>query len=146
MREILFKAKRADNKKWVQGYLMDEDYINVPFNDDSVGMREDEPIEILPETICQYTGFNDKKRKEIFENDIVKISNKVNDGILAVVKFGEYNSPFRSDNLGVHLGFYLDFQEKNDVLRKDFLYWCKNEYIEVIGNIYDNPELLEVQE
>lgn len=32
-REILFKAKRFDNGEWVEGYLMDEDYINIPFNE-----------------------------------------------------------------------------------------------------------------
>ena len=59
-REILFKAKRKDNGKWVEGYLMDENYINVPFNDDDACGRFDDPIEIDPATICQYTGLTDK--------------------------------------------------------------------------------------
>lgn len=156
MREKLHKAKRTDNGKWVDGgvlmsYSNENCYIiqNCLIDKDDVkdGLYGFDCLGYVVdrETVCQYTGIEDKNKKEIFENDILKISNEVDNGILAVVKFGEYNSPFCSDNFGGHLGFYLEFQEKNDVLRKDFLYWCKNEYIEVVGNIFDNPELLEAK-
>lgn len=51
-REILFKAKRKDNGEWVEGYLMDENYINVLFNDYDVYGSFDDPIEIDHDTIC----------------------------------------------------------------------------------------------
>ncbi len=152
MREFLFKGKRKDWRElpkeewWVEGYIVKHgdrwwiytgkmEYIYYPMLAD-----KPEKIEVDPETVCQYTGFNDKKRREIFENDIVKIYINQYESWLAVVKFGEYESDGKQ-----HIGVYLDFKDKV-LLRKDFLYWYKYWDIEVIGNVFDNLELLEVQE
>ena len=67
----LYRAKRIDNGEWVEGFLMDDNYINTPFNDNDVGGRFDDPVEIDPSTICQCTGRTDEDKKLIFEHDIV---------------------------------------------------------------------------
>lgn len=85
-REYIYKAKRAnwrdlpEKEQWVEGYLMDENYINVPFNDYDVNGRFDEPIEIDPETVCEYTGRTDKNKRKIFEGDIFQ-SNDDGEGL-----------------------------------------------------------------
>lgn len=124
-REILFKAKRKDNGEWVEGYLMDENYINVPFNDDDACGRFDDPIEIDPATICQYTGLTDKNGNKIWENDILKLPGK--DGYFTCEWEGDTaRFVFNGDGLTV------DFDN----------YWAYE--VEVTGNIFDNADLLEV--
>lgn len=80
----------------------------------------------------QYTGLKDKNGKEIYEGDIVTYPNRE---CFGVVKFGEYE--FGSyDTYQRGLGFYID--SKNSSAQGCFT----NVPIEVIGNIYQNPELL----
>lgn len=135
MREILFKAKRTDNGEWVEGYLMDEGYINVPFNDDIVGGRFDEPIEVDPSTICQYTGLTDKNGKKIWENDIIRCYADTDD--LGNDLFFYYKVVWHEN---YHCWWLSEIyaKEKED----EFLYQYYSDDIEVIGNIFDNPELL----
>ena len=137
MREILFKAKRIDNGEWIEGSLIDLDidggycYI-VP----SYKKASTLPVSSLitgrmklvdPETLCQFTGLYGKNGNKIWENDIIQY-----DAVAAVVKFGEYGNG--------DLGFYIDFPEETNY-RKDFSYWAKK--VVVIGNVFDNPELLQ---
>ena len=100
--------------------------------------------EVDPETVCQYTGFKDKNKKEIFENDIVKLSDACGGFFYAIVKFGSYKGEFCSKEHS--LGFFLEFigEDIPCIIKRYFLYWCKYGDLEVIGNIFDNPELLEV--
>lgn len=131
-REILFKVKRKDNGKWVEGYLMDENYINVPFNDYDACGRFDDPAEIDPDTICQYTGLTDKNGKKIWENDICDRKEKYPE----IVTYNEgdwqldYSYAFGKEMhyAACNLGFYA----------------CERKCVEVIGNVFDNQELLEV--
>lgn len=127
----LFKAKRLDNGKWVQGYLYgiwEKRYI-------LWGMTNDVPnmIEVDPSTICQCTGLKDKNGKLIWENDIVKDEH------------GNLYKAFWQNN-------YYQFSwvcVKSDVFSigtKWNLWSFKSFEIEVIGNIFDNPELLESEE
>lgn len=128
IREILFKAKRKDNGEWVVGYLMDENYINVPFNDYDACGRFDDPIEINPETICQYTGLTDKNGKKIWENDIVKHKDSQCFGIIRWY-------------CGDYVGWCVyDVYDDEQQFTMDMLNEC-----EVIGNIFDNADLLEVE-
>ena len=137
MREILFRGKHMhvcpENKHldgtWVEGYLVDENHIN------------DGKCEFLidPETICQYTGLTDKNGKKIWEGDIVKYHFG---DYYAPVKFGEYQSCFDSKS-ACHVGFYVDWNEIRD-FRKDLGYWVKMVDAEIVGNIFDTPDLLEV--
>lgn len=123
-REILFKAKRFDNGEWVEGYLMDEDYINIPFNE--LGGRFDEPIEIEPDTICQYTGLTDKNGKRIWENDILALGD-----IKWIVAWSVSECCYVAKDITNNVSIGL----LNIVKIKSV----------VMGNIFDDKELLEVE-
>lgn len=138
MREILFKAKRIDNSEWVEGYyfrkydLLDNEEHFI-FHTDSY--RVWEYAKINPETLCQFTGICDANGKRVFENDIVKAYNTY-----VIVEYGCYQSDFASEKTK-HIGFYVEWPEDN-YFRKDLGYWIGKGYT-VIGNIFDNPELLQ---
>lgn len=137
MREILFKAKRKDNGKWVEGYyqkrydlLGNEEHLI--FHADSYTVWE--YAEIDPETLCQFTGFYDKNGKKIWENDICDRKEKYPE----VVKMTDgdwtldYSYAIGRDygNGYCNLGFYVN----------------ERKCVEVIGNIFDNPELLQEEQ
>lgn len=159
-REILFRAKRKDNGEWVEGYYCktrignDEkpsDVIFVPFK---VSRNEEWGwMKVDPDTICRYTGFTDKNGKEIWENDILR--GHGNDDDLAKVVFGEFNviDVETHEKVDRVIGWHTKVIE-TDVLSKcepfclpmpltDF-YIKQCEY-EVVKNVFDNPELLEVE-
>lgn len=144
MREILFKAKRIDNGEWVEGMPVfdgtDEQWRIVMQLDYSTGtcIQTEYAPRVIAKTICQYTGLCDKNRRKIWENDIVKYHFGDN---VAPIRFGEYQSCFDSIKAG-HIGFYVDWDSKK-ALRKDLGYWVNLVDCNVIGNAFDNPELLE---
>lgn len=98
---------------------------------------------IIPETIGQFIGLTDKNGTKIFEGDIVRyICNGENaEPDIGIIKFSECQKNL--DNY-YNCGFYIDWAEKSVYLRTDIGYWTnyKENKIEVIGNIHDNPELL----
>lgn len=160
MREILFKAKRKDNGEWVEGYLSDNGFdgeekkyfISGLIIEKCNGTACDEwditgidfyDYEIDPETICQFTGLCDKNGKKIWENDIVSNEWCFSRG-KSIVKFGEHKDYHMPERYQCgNYGFFLEHMHQNDFgVRKDILYFsCK---CEVVGNIFDNPDLLEV--
>ena len=131
MREILFRGKRLDNGEWVDGYL----YIThngeheISIYNDEVNI-ERWTHEVDPSTIGQYTGLKDKNGKRIWEGDVLRSHYDdlyPDDESIEVVKW------FRG---GWHIqqGEYPpDAMDGDGVIP----------YSEVIGNITDNPELLE---
>lgn len=133
-REILFKAKRKDNGEWVEGQYV---YITNPLTEDG------KPIKHLicngtnifndlidPVTLCQYTGLTDKNGKKIWENDILVEKHK---GIVTV----KYRVVFDLEEGAWMLETKSGARYRIGVVnQRDF---------EVCGNIFDNPELLEVE-
>lgn len=138
-REILFKAKRKDNGEWVEGYyvydycknihLILRNELSTCLNAGSKPNREDwtlEPYEIDPDTICQYTGLTDKNGNKIWGNDILKLPGE--DGYFTCEWEGDTaRFVFNGDGLTVDFDNYYGYE-------------C-----EVIGNVFDNAELLEVE-
>lgn len=127
-REIKFRGKRADGSSWVYGDLRQENSGNKVImtnlstwgdNGDNVDPYGEDVI-INPDTIGQYTGLQDKNGKEIFEGDIIR-----NESCKGVVVYK--NGAFCLE-LGKSCGYVWLF--------------CLDSLLD-IGNIYDNPELLE---
>lgn len=131
MREILFKAKRTDNRGWVEGYYAFIDgvhyiYTGALCNGGLYVVAE--RFEVVPSTLCQYTGLTDKNGKKIWENNICIIHSSnidEDDGCFTVEWDGE---SARFVLCGE--GLTVDFDNI-------YSYEC-----EVVGNIFDNPELL----
>lgn len=131
MREILFRGKRVDNGEWIEGYYFRQ------YGSNEIVTADDEQYHIFPNTVGQYTGLKDNNGKKIYEGDIIKSKQ---DGMIGVIRFGEYQTT-NSENGECHLGFSIEWYGKySDLLRKDLGWWIN---LKIIGNIYDNPELLK---
>lgn len=146
MREILFIGKRKDNGEWVEGRLLANDVI-VPSGQSFILEANciygcDKPIiayDVDKETVGQYTGLTDKNGKKIFEGDIVRYNQtdgaKWNGKPIICTGKVVYNDKTAS----------FAVNSIDEIGTKNYDYFpIKN--IEVIGNIHDNPELLEVEE
>ena len=125
-REILFRAKRKDNSEWVEG-LPGYD-INGKITEIEVYKKvfDCRIYEIDPNTLCQFTGLTDKNGRKIWENDILKLPDE--DGYF-VCEWEEDTARFilNGDGLTVDFDNYWSYQ------------------VEVVGNIFDNADLLEVE-
>ena len=131
MREIKFKAKTC-NGKWVEGLLAHKD--NKWYISNKAGMPF--AFEVRPETISQYIGLKDKNGKEIWENDIINYGFHNEKGI---VRFGTHENVSSKNQ-----GFYVEWINKWCSYRQDLGYFADIFEASVIGNIFDNPELLDV--
>ena len=136
-RQILFKAKRKDNGEWVEGYYVycrKRRYILQILNKE-IGFdeRENEWIEIDPGTICQYTGLTDKNGNKIWENDICNRKEKYPE--IVTYNKGDWQLDY---------SYVFGKEMHTDACNLRF-YVCERNCVEVIGNIFDNADLLEVE-
>ena len=129
-RKIKFRGKRVDNGEWVYGFVIIDPSENIAYivTIDDSGRDE---IEVIPETVNQYIGLKDDKRKDIYERDIVIFDDSDIGGRKHV---GEII--WCDDQSLGNLAWGL-WVKKRGYLQTDFLGKLK-----VIGNIYENPELL----
>lgn len=137
----LFKAKRLDNGEWIIGFITFHETGKVFIKPIKGNARSSEEVD--KNTICQCTGLKDKNGNLIWENDVVK---DLFSDACAQIKYGSYQSCFDSTKTE-HVGFYVDWSGKyTKRYRKDLGYWINMVNAEVIGNIFDNKELLESEE
>ena len=114
----LFRGKRIDNGEWVIGNRIDSPDGRVAITEIS---GEWELYECIPDTICQCTGLKDKNGNMIWENDIVK-----GEAVYGIVEWYDVNA-----------GYFINDREYG---YQDYYEWWQG--VEVIGNKFDNPELL----
>lgn len=145
MREILFRGKSVNDGEWVCGSLVvttlepvdDAPIKHYHIEDMTIGCFPNEfqsglSETVDPNTIGQYTGLTDKNGKKIFEGDIVHGISRWDEANLVVIfEDGEFR-------------MVLSEQYKEYIPGCGF-YSVRNFDKEVIGNIHDNPELLEVE-
>lgn len=127
MREILFRGKRTDNGTWTYGYLFSvwERYYLCWGTTNGIPNMD----EVIPSTVGQYTGLTDKNGRRIFEGDILGgflDEDYPEHKTIVVVEFYESMWVTRQGK------YYPDLIEEGDM-----------DWFEVIGNIHDNPELME---
>ncbi|MBQ3215780.1 MAG: hypothetical protein IJB11_06665 [Oscillospiraceae bacterium] len=135
MREILFRAKRLDNGEWVEGVpfiaancckMIQAVAVHPDFVDEgNVYYSEGYPVD--PNTVGQHTGLTDKNGRKIFEGDVCRF--------YGAEGYSDY-VVFWDDTTSQWTVRQIDLGAK-DVLDSYFAECC-----EVIGNIHDNPELL----
>lgn len=131
MREILFRGKRVDNDEWIEGFFAksgDKTFILI---DSDIAFGYVTMKEVLSETIGQYTGLTDKNGKKIFEGDIVELTYYTlpeERKVMAEVAYEEESAAF----------VLYSFGTENKGICGEI---CNTN--KVIGNIHDNPEMLE---
>ena len=142
MREILFRGKRLQGGEWVEGYFFKSDInkkeresgkatlIFTPDCDTFITVPEcHNSFMVVSDTVGQYTGLKDKNGKRIFEGDVAKVLQGKDKGIAYV---------------GFENGAFMLYPKTGNIYERTlWSYWYNDWDVEVIGNIYDNPELLE---
>lgn len=130
MRKIEFRGKTVDSGEWIYGdliqmdnecYIQQDIYVSQGEWDSSYTDCVGEVVDT--ETVGQYTGLTDKKGTKIFEGDIIKI----NEQYIRVVRYSDVKASFVTCDENEWVGYLKDYDKP----------------IRVIGNIYDNPELLK---
>lgn len=137
-REIKFRGQQINTKKWVYGYLYRNKGLYVIC--ENIRYAEEEPI--LLDTVGQYTGLHDENGKEIYEGDIIEFSydvftgnfdTKVGRGIIEFIDGAFYIKSFE-----------IEGKKIKDIDNEEWflLYTVNTDTLEVIGNVFENPELL----
>ena len=142
MRKILFRGKRLQGGEWVEGYFFKSDInkreresgkatlIFTPDCDTFITVPEcHNSFMVVSDTLGQYTGLKDKNGKRIFEGDVAKVLQGKDKDIAYV---------------GFENGAFMLYPKTGNIYERTLWeYWYNDWDVEVIGNITDNPELLE---
>ena len=142
MRKILFRGKRLQGGEWVEGYFFKSDInkkeresgkatiIFTPDCDTFIMVPEcHNSFMVVSDTVGQYTGLLDKNGKRIFEGDIAKVLQGKDKDIAYV---------------GFENGAFMLYPKTGNIYERTLWeYWYNDWDVEVVGNITDNPELLE---
>ena len=145
MRKIEFRGKRVDSGEWVYGYLLEKwagkDKPRrfaidpcISFYEDGWTSWPDEVVEVIPESVSQFTGLYDKNGKEIYEGDIVesRYMNPLNGREV----IDRYNVALAKSTL------YKMVHSTGQQCREGLLF-IRHERVKIVGNIHDNPEILK---
>lgn len=146
MREILFRGKSTETNQWIYGgfHIWEKRQVcalgNDRLKDDEISCvitvnsfadwnmpRTMQAVEVIADTVGQYTGLTDRNGNKIFEGDIVNILTENEEIGVIVYEDG---------------GFFVHA----DKFSIDIIYKINRTDVEVIGNKYDNPKLMEIQE
>ena len=133
MRTIKFRGKTHGNGKWYYGSLVYSDEINaaIYFQTGSGLVKTMDWVYVNPETVGQFTGLYDCDGKEIYEGDVLRLGNSQS-GVCEV----KWNESIAA--------FCIRFFFENKVGTRPLGGWVAcGKNIAIIGNIYDNPELLK---
>ena len=142
MRDILFRGKRLQGGNWVEGYFFKSDFnkkeresgkatlIFTPDCDTFIMVPEcHNSFMVVSDTVGQYTGLKDKNGKKVFEGDIAKVLQGKDKDIAYV---------------GFENGAFMLYQKTGNIYERTLWeYWYNDWDVEVIGNVHDNPYLLE---
>lgn len=146
MREILFRGKSTETNQWIYGgfHIWEKRQVcalgNDRLKDDEISCvitvnsfadwnmpRTMQAVEVIADTVGQYTGLTDRNGNKIFEGDIVNILTE-------------------NEEIGVIVYEDGGFIAHADKFSIDIIYKINRTDVEVIGNKYDNPKLMEIQE
>lgn len=136
MREILFKAKRIDNGEWIEGnhvYLENAHYIVPLYIEWNETEQRESPmfIRVDRKTLCQYTEFEDENKNRIWENDIVSF-----------IDYSSTESGYVEHNCVGRIAWDCEcacFRVSGTLSAES---WEVLQDCVIIGNVFDNPELL----
>lgn len=134
MRQIKFRGKRPNSGKWITGSLVQLFGFSYILNDEH--KTSDCSTEVIPETVSQFTGLTDKNGKEIYEGDILgRLFDSYNENTIVVY------------NKGILCARPISKEDYRTLNTFDSCGWVRVDKggsynFQIIGNIHDNPELL----
>ncbi|EPR12378.1 YopX family protein [Ruminiclostridium papyrosolvens] len=135
MREIKFRGKRIDNGEWVYGYLVKQFGVFKIYDDSSEDFGN-WIHEVDPETVGQYTGLHDKNGREIYEGDILRLWRSVGSN-------GELRREHYKPLPVTYCNIWCQFVANDESTKNQYCIWSDFGAFEVVGNVYQNPELMK---
>lgn len=160
MREILFRGKRLDNGEWIQGgslttfksqngklatscYISGSNTtcvcVHNATTDNIIGLEDCLLAKVDPDTVGQYTGLTDENGEKIFEGDIVDVAYNIHYTGVAKDRIGYFKVVFND-------GCFMKEKLSRNPYDRGLFHFIPSDECTVVGNIYDNPLLLEISE